>query len=482
LSLNGILSSGLSAILSNSAALRVTSNNIANINSPGYNRRVVEMQTLAPGGQLGGVAIADVRRVLDQFLTREVLESTSSSSRYDAEANVLARLDAALGEPGDQNSVIGQMNALYATLGQLSTDPSSMARRQAALDQFTTLAQSVSNLAGTIGDLRQNADQDVGQTVSQINELTRKIFEINPQIQRATISGDTASGLLDQRDQMVQQLSQLVGIKTITQADGRMFISTSDGTSLIGDLRSELTYVGGSATSFNPVMVQTISSSGAPLGTASVFDAHVASGSLRGLLDARDGSLVQAGEELGQLAQTLALAFNAVHNAGTAVPPPSSLNGRNTGLLAGDGLNFTGATTIGIAGQDGVLAHKIAIDFDAGTLSVDGGGAVSIGSTVGSFTAALNTALGANGSASFTDGVMSLSANGGNGFIVADDATNAASRGGAGFSQFFGLNDIFQASGNSIVTTGLTAADAHGFATGGTMTLLLKGPMGASTK
>lgn len=478
MSLNGVLSSGLSAILANSTALRVTSDNIANVNTPGYHRRVIDMQTQAPGGQLGGVEIADVRRVLDQFLMREMLASGSASAQYDAQENILGRLDSALGQPGDKNSVLGQMNTLYASLGQLSTDPSSMAQRQGVLDQIANLAQSVSGLASTISSLRQNADADVGQTVGQINELVRKIYEINPQIQRATISGDTASGLLDQRDQMVQQLSGLIGIKTTMQPDGRMFISTTDGMQLVGDLRAQLSYITGSQTSFNPITVQTLSAEGQPLGAEQTFDFHATSGALRGLLDARDNDLVQVGEELGALSQSLALGFNAVHNASAAVPPPAEMDGRNTGLLATDGLNFTGATTIGIADANGVLQHKIAVDFTAGTLSVDGGGAVSIGSTVGSFTAALNSALGGNGTASFTDGVLSLSATGGNGFVIADDATNPSARGGVRFSQFFGLNDVFQAAGNSIVTTGLSASDAHGFAPGGQISLLLKGPLG----
>ena len=217
---------------------------------------------------------------------------------------------------------------------------------------------------------------------------------------------------------------------------------------------------------------------GAVIGTPLTFDPHATSGELRGLLDIRDNVLVGLGEELGALMQSLSLAINSQHNANGVVPPPPQLDGRQTGLLAGDALNFSGATTIGIADANGILVHNIAIDFDAGTISVDGGGASSIGTTIGSFAAALNTALGANGDADFTNGVLTVSANGGNGLVISDDAGNPSSRAGIGFSHFFGLNDLYRAEGNAIQTTGLASTDAHGLAPGGDIMLLLKGPDG----
>ena len=278
---------------------------------------------------------------------------------------------------------------------------------------------------------------------------------------------------------LVQNLSQLVGVRTSTQSDGRMFVATNDGVQLVGDNYAQLTYQPSPAQSFNPVTIQTISTeTGQAIGTAQTFDPHATSGQLRGLIDMRDGTLAGLGTELGSLAQSVSLAFNAAHNANAAVPPPTSLTGRETGLLSTDSLNFTGATTIGITDSSGALLHKVAIDFGAGTLSVDGGATSAIGGTVGSFTTALNTALAGNGSAAFADGVLTLSATGSNGVVVSDDPANLTSRGGTGFSQFFGLNDLFESSGNAITTTGLQSTDTAGFAPGGSISLLLKGPQG----
>ncbi|HXJ01334.1 MAG TPA: flagellar hook-associated protein FlgK [Micropepsaceae bacterium] len=480
MALNGIISSGLTAIQTNSAALRVTSDNIANVNTPGYVRRVAQQQTLAPGGVLSGVQLSQIQRVVNDFLDKEVMSANGNASRYDVQSGIMDQLNAALGAPGDGNSIGSQLDAVYASLGQASLDPSSLTSRLGALGQFDSLAQSISGLASSVTDLRSATDQQVSAAVSQANTLIQQIVQLNPQIQHATVSGDTASGLLDQRDTLVSQLSQIVGIRTTTQPDGRMFISTADGVQLVGDNYTQLTYKPSSgSSSFNPISFQTVNAvSGQPVGPTQSFDSHIATGQLRGLLDMRDGTLVDIGSELGSLAQSISLAFNAAHNANAAVPPPTTLDGRQTGLLSTDGLNFTGQTTIGITDSSGTLQHKIAVDFSAGTLSVDGGPSASIGSTIGSFTTALNTALGGNGSASFTDGKLTLSATGSNGVVISDASGAPTSRGGVGFSQFFGLNDLFQSTGNTIDTTGLTAADTGGFAPGGNISLLLKGPQG----
>ena len=214
------------------------------------------------------------------------------------------------------------------------------------------------------------------------------------------------------------------------------------------------------------------------------MDPHLSGGSLKGLIDMRDQVLGGLNQTLGNLAQQTAQAFNAQSNANAAYPPPTSLTGRDTGLIGTDALNFTGKTTLAVTDPSGKLVSRIDVNFTAGTLSVNGGASASLGSppTIASMTAALNTALGGNGSASFANGQLSISATGGNGILVQDDATTPSSRGGFGFSQFFGLNDVFQAQASSITATGLSAGDASGIAAGGVISLSLKGPDGDIVK
>ena len=273
-------------------------------------------------------------------------------------------------------------------------------------------------------------------------------------------------------------------VRTAQQADGSTTVMTEDGISLVGDTYAQLSYTAGGANgTFQPITLQSVNpQNGQTIGTAQALDPHLSGGKIKGLIDMRDGTLADLQNELGSFAQGVAQSFNAQHNANSAYPPPTTLDGRDTGLLASDALNFSGKTTIAVTDSSGNLVSKIAVDFGTGTLSVNGGSATSFAATVGGFVNGLNSALGSNGTATFADGQLSIAATGSNGLVVQDDATTPASRGGAGFSQFFGLNDLFQTTTPSILSTGLSASDSSGLAAGGKIDLLLKDASGNLAK
>ncbi|MBV9993129.1 MAG: flagellar hook-associated protein FlgK [Alphaproteobacteria bacterium] len=483
MSLNGIMSSALSGLLTNTEALRVTSNNIANMNTPGYARRVINEQSQSFGGQLGGVDIAFVQRVMDKYLGAETISATGSSARYDAQASMFGQLNGMLGSPGDGTALTSQLSNVGSALGQSVLAPTDSATQLASLSAFQSLATQYSSLSNQIAGLRAQADQQISGATGQINTLIKQIYDLNTQARQATIAGDTGAAVFDQRDQAVQSLAQLIGVRAQEQSDGSVAVTTDDGTSLVGATYGQLDYQGGTDGTSSSITLTGINpSTGKTVGQQQSLDAHIGSGQIKGLIEMRDSKLADMAEQLGNLARQTALAYNAQHNANTAFPPPASLTGRDTGLLSTDALNFTGKTTIAVTDSNGNLVSRIDVDFDAGTMSVDGGSPASFGGTIGSFTSALNSALGGNGTASFTDGALKISANGTNGIAVKDDATTPASRGGSGFSQFFGLNDLFRTSQPSILSTGLTAGDAGGFTAGGTINLVLKDAKGGIVK
>lgn len=484
MSLNGILASALSALQTNSSALRVVSNNVANINTDGYARRVVNQEAQDVGGQLAGVDIADIQRVADQFLNQELLYAQASSSQYGAENDAFTQLNGLVGQPGDGSALTSQLDKVFAALGAASLSPALGASRQSALTAFQNLADTISSLSQSVGGLQTQVDRQVSSSISTVNALIQQIFTDNQQIQTVTATGDSTSGLLDQRDLAVQKLSQSIGVRTAEGPNGQLIVSTADGVQLVGDTYAQLSYAGGSSNgTFGSISLTNINpATGQTLGQPMALDPHLGSGTLKGLIDMRDGALSDLQQELGAFARQTAVAFNTQHNANAAFPPPTALEGRDTGLLAGDALAFTGKTTVAVADASGALVSRIDVDFGAGTLSVDGGPATAFGATVGGFATALNTALGTDGSASFADGVLSINAKGTNGIVLQDDASAPATRAGSGFSQFFGLNDLFRTASPSILATGLSSADAGGFAAGGTMNFTLKGPDGRIAK
>jgi flagellar hook-associated protein 1 FlgK len=482
-SINSILSSAMSALQANTAALRVVSNNVSNINTQGYARRTVQFQTTGAGGQLTGVSASDVRRVVDQFLQAETLSANAASSRYGTQNDIYTQLNGMLGQPGDGTSLGSQLDNVFSALSSASSAPTSSANQQGVLSALRNLASTISTTSNNLSSLQAQVDQQVSSSISTVNSTIQSIYNLNQQIQTATLAGDDASGLLDQRDEAVQNLSALIGVKTSTQSNGQMTVMTEDGTTLVGDTYAQLSYAGGGANgNYSQIMMSNTSGTGQQIGQPQELDSHLGSGSLAGLVDMRDNQLPQLQQELGNFARQTALAFNAQSNVNSSVPAPTEMDGRDTGLLSTDSLGFTGNTTIAIADSSGNLVSRVDVDFDTGTLSVDGGPTASIGTSVGSFATALNAALGSNGSASFTNGQLSISAAGGNGIVVQDSTAPASSRGGVGFSQFFGLNDLFQSATPSILTTGLSSGDASGFTAGQSMSFSLKNPSGAIDK
>ena len=485
MSLNAIASTALTTLQANSAGLRVVSDNVANMNTQGYARRVVNLQTTTAGGQITGVDASDVQRVVDQFLSQETLSAGASSSRYQTQNTVFDQLNGLLGQPGANTALTSRLNDVFSALNTAATNPSSGASRQGVVSALQNLASSISSVSSTIATLQGQADQQIASSVGTVNSLIKQIYDLNQQIQTASANGaDQSSGLYDQRDLALQQLSQYMDLRTSTQSDGRMVVSTGDGMALVGDSYAQLSYTASPTSGqYGSIAISNVNPvTGQALGAAQNLDPHLSGGSLKGLLDMRDGTLADLSQELGTFAQQVAVSFNSLNNANAGFPPPTSLTGRDTGLVGSDALNFTGKTTIAVADANGNLVSRVDVDFDSGTLSVDGGASVSIGSTVGTFVSALNGALAGNGSASFSDGQLNIAAAGGDGIVIQDDATAPADRAGSGFSQFFGLNDIFESAAPSILATGLSASDASGLAAGGSMSFTLKGPNGEIAK
>jgi len=168
--------------------------------------------------------------------------------------------------------------------------------------------------------------------------------------------------------------------------------------------------------------------------------------------------------------------LNRAHNANSSIPAPSVLTGRNTGLDLPTAVSgFTGSTRVAIVNTAGAVQKSVDIDFTNYTMSVDGGPAVSYGPAATfatDFLTNLNTALSPAGSATFTNGALSISAATG-GVAVSDDPTNPSDKIGKGFSHFFGLNDLITASSNTQYATGLQATDQHGFVPGEVIKLQL---------
>ena len=476
----GILGNAISGITANQIALRNTSTNVANVNNPDYARREAVFQARS----LGGVDITEIRRITNDFLTREGLAANSAYGAAAAISTLHDRLQSVYGDPSANNSLPGKLDAMFADLSELQLDPASPIRRSTAIQGIETMLEEVARVAASLQEFRLDADRQVASRVPAINELLFNIHELNQDIVVGKAQSVDVNGLIDRRQQALSELSELVEIRISEQGNGRVDVATPDGTFLVSSTLTELRYSGVAAADpdaiFPRITLHRIdAASGIPNDTGIAFEPHLSSGELRGLLNMRDVQLPEFAEELGEFSAKLIDTLNAIHNDNSAVPAPNQLVGRNTGLLATDAHGFSGTTNLSVVDASGATVVSVSVDFSANQYTVNGGVPVAFGGTLNDVVNAIDAGLGANGSASLSGGVLTIDAtNAAHGVAFLQDATAPSDRAGRGFSHFFGLNDLVQAAVPNHYQTGFSVGQAHGFTGGQTMQLKLINSLG----
>jgi flagellar hook-associated protein 1 len=474
MALNDILGSAVSGLAAAQAGLRSVSNNIANVGVAGYARERATLSTGVVSGQINGVVVGEPTRVADRFLEATVYRRAGDYGRAEVAANYLDRLQSLLGEPGAASGLPARLDAVTASAVALTGSQSSTQTTAAFTADVQDAIASMQQLRGDVAGLRGDVESEVGYTVDKINSLLQRIHDLNGTVSRATGLGRSAGGAADQRMNALEELSSLIAVNVREQPDGRVSIETANGGVLLDRRLRQLSYpVSGEGTDqpVYPTIEVRFAEADGTMGAATgdKLDSAAIGGKIGGLLDLRDRALPEFSEKLGTLFGGLASTLNAVSNAGSTVPPPASLNGRQTGLAGSDRLGFTGAATFAVTKADGTLVAKTSIDFDA----------MPATATVDDMVAAINAGLGSAATASFVDGKLSIKANvAGTGVVVAQDDAKPSARGGSGVSQYFGLNDFVRSDASPLVSSGFTTADGHGFGAGESAQIVLRDSAG----
>lgn len=464
MSLNAIMSTATSGMMAAQTGLRVTSDNIANVNTAGYVRKTISQSNLLSNGMGVGVSIDAIKRATDRFLQSASLNAASDSGRASIVATTLNSAQQLFGDPSGDTSFFSTLDDIYSAFSSAQDDPSSSLLRSQALTRVDDFLGESSRITSSLSKLGKDADTRIAADVDRVNDLLSQIDGLNTDITRAKVAGADATGAENVQSGLVDELSKLMNVQVSPRTMGGVVVRSTEGLNLAGDGAAKVTYqTSATATGYLTVQLANGSEIPTPL--------NISSGEIKGLLDVRNVELVNLSDQLGEFTTRAAEEINRAANAASSVPAPATLSGRDTGLDAQAALTgFTGKTTIALTDSSGVIQRRVDIDFDAGTMSVNGAAGPAF--TSANFIAQLNTALGGQGMVSFAGGSLSLSGSGGLGVAVQDDATTPSSKAGKGFSHYFGLNDIIRTNGYSPYETGLTPADPNGF-TSGSMTIRL---------
>jgi flagellar hook-associated protein 1 FlgK len=387
MSLYSIAMSGINA---SSIALATTANNTSNVNTAGYNRQLTNLASSTSGG---GVKVTGVERQYNIYISNQLNQSNSTLSALNANQDQLSQIDSLLGDTKSGLSVM--MQGFFSSLQDLSSTPSDPAARQGVLGTADNMTAQFRSMNDYLNDLGDAVNTNVNSEVSQINTLTSGIADLNRQISLTKAKTGTApNALLDQRDQLVAELSNHINIKVDVQDTGTYNVSFGNGLSLVAGFSSSNLEAAQSAANPTQTAVGYRDSAG---NLVEVKDSVITGGSLGGTLQFRNDGLAQAQNRLGQLGVSMAMAFNAQSAQGidlngdvggdffTIGTPKTFSNERNSGTanltgtftdaskLTADDYNVSYSSTTGYTVTN-KTSGKTEATFAVGTTSFDVGG------------------------------------------------------------------------------------------------------------
>jgi flagellar hook-associated protein 1 FlgK len=361
--LNTSLSIAVQALTAEQGALNVTTNNIANVNTPGYSREVVNLSE-APVVQEGtvsygtGVSLQQFQSVRDQLLQLRIYEETQQKSNSQTQLNSLNQIQSLFSDP--TQGVGGALSTFFNSLSELSTDPTNVSSRQQVLSSANNLADSFHQAAANLETIQSGANQAIPETVIQINQLTQQIATLNAQVAQMQGLGQDPGTVQDQRDQLIVQLSGLVNV-SVTQTEHGLTLTTANGVPLVVAGQNFALQASNSSAGVQDVF----SAQGQDITT------QIQGGQLAGAIQIRDQVIPQLLSQLDTLASQFSTSFNTTQKQGFDLAGNAGQNFFTpSATLAGSAANFAVAVTDpssiaassdGSAGSNGNLARLIAI-------------------------------------------------------------------------------------------------------------------------
>lgn len=344
MSIYSALNSAMSGLSAASRSSQVVSENLANAMTPGYSRRTLELHS--PGDAVGGVRIGHVKRMTDPGLVSSRRIAEADFGVAQARANFFGRMSSLVGTVDDPSSVAAQLTSFDTSLIEAVSRPDSTPRLNDLAVKAETLADTVSRAAEGLRGLRISADSSIDNQVNSLNQALKEIERLNSRIMVVEAGGMDAVSMHDQRDQLVDQVNEIIPVSIMRRDTGQVALYSEGGVMLLDGKAAEV--------SFNPtrdIMPHMMQSNGMLSGlevNGRAIDTSTSSplrgGTLIAQFQIRDVDAVNAQEDLDAMARDLIERFQDP-------ALDSTLGALDAGLFTDDGGFFDAASTVGIANR-----------------------------------------------------------------------------------------------------------------------------------
>ena len=222
------------ALAANRIAMDVSANNVANASTPGYSRQRVIIGDLVKGGGAGanGVGVESIRRNASELIERQRRTTATSLSQAQSLGGYLGSIDGLMGAPDE--GIAKALNGFYSSVNDISREPENRAYRAGLLNSISLVKDLYAQLDTRLGGLRDNALAERTGVVSRINQIAQALASTNTGIELNVGSGAEASpALLDQRDNLLLELSKLNDVEVNIQNNGTVNVKTMTGANLV---------------------------------------------------------------------------------------------------------------------------------------------------------------------------------------------------------------------------------------------------------
>ena len=318
MSLNLALTSAISGLSTAQAGLDIISNNIANVNTEGYTRKVFVPQSVVLAGNGAGVQIGDVISNVDQNLLKDTRNSRSAVGLLATTSSYFKRIQDTFGTPQSNSSISHQINSLQTEWSTLTSSPETVSQQLAAIQAGRSVADGLANMSKTVQTLRLNADREIEGAVADVNSYLQNIATLNDQIAFNAATSKQTEDLEDKRDVALNKLSDLIDIRYFKNANSSMTVFTSDGTTLVESQAVKVSHVG--LTQVAPTSSYAGGDFNGIFAGVRDITSAIRSGKLKSLIDMRDSTLPDMQAQIDQLAKSLTEQVNQVHNRGASFP------------------------------------------------------------------------------------------------------------------------------------------------------------------
>jgi len=308
--LSASLNIATQSMLAEQGAIETTTNNIANANTPGYSRQVPNLEE-AGTIQIGsltygtGVQLGSVTSLRDAVLDLRVNQETQQQGQLNAFLEGGQQIQELFNETSG-TGLQAPLSAFFNSLSGLASNPSDLTTRQNVITSVQDLATAFNQTSNNLNTLQRNTDLAVQQSVSQVNSLTAQIAQVNQQVVTATKSGENAGPFEDQRQQLINQLSNYIDVSEIDAGDGGLTLTTTSGAALVvGNQSFALSTQANPTTGFQDVY-----------SNGSDITSQITGGALAGQIQIRDQEIPAMQNSLDTLAYNLSTAVNNQNKAG----------------------------------------------------------------------------------------------------------------------------------------------------------------------